>query len=207
MTDDDPFPEQVIRPTGLPGVDLLPGSMAATRFNVPVPHESPAETQRRLRGFLAEVRDRYDLVLIDCPPNLHLCSWAALVASDFLVVPLQPEDYGSQGISAVLDSAALVMDGPNPTLQLLGFLLTMHNARTLIHRMYETKLREQYGASVFAATVPYAVDIKEAVTRRQPIAQYKPKGASARAMKAVADELLARLASPAEAARTKEVVG
>jgi chromosome partitioning protein len=102
---DDPFPEQIIRPSGLPGVDLLPGSMAATRYNVPVPHESPDESQRCLRGFLTDVRDRYDLVLIDCPPNLHLCSWASLVASDFLVVPLQPEDYGSQGISSVLDSA------------------------------------------------------------------------------------------------------
>ena len=93
------LPEQVIQPTGIPGIDILPGSQQATDYNVPRPHEAPWEMQDCLREILSEVRDRYDLVLIDCPPNLHLCSWAALVASDHLIVPLQPEDYGRRGLS------------------------------------------------------------------------------------------------------------
>src|SRR4051812_43944088 len=82
-----PFPDQVIRPTGIPGIDLVPGSKVATRYNVPEPESTPHEAQACLREFLAEVRDDYDLVLIDNAPNLHLCSWAALVASDSLIVP------------------------------------------------------------------------------------------------------------------------
>ena len=124
-----PFPDQVIRPTGIAGIDLVPGSRHATEFNVPLPHRRPPEAQSCLREFLAEVRDGYDLVLIDCPPNLHLCSWAALVASDYLVVPLQPEDYGAQGIIEVQESVQLVRSGPNPRLRLLGYLLTLMNAR------------------------------------------------------------------------------
>jgi chromosome partitioning protein len=190
----DPFPQQVIKPTGIAGIDLIPGSKRATDFNVPRPQDSSRASQACLRTFLAEVERNYDLVLIDCPPNLHLCSWAALVASDYLVVPLQPEDYGAQGLGPVQESVDLVANGPNPSLRLLGFLLTMHNARLAIHKLYEALLREQYGRAVFETRVPYAADFKEAIAQRKPIALYKPRGASAKAIKALADELLARLA-------------
>ena len=202
---DDPFPEQVIKPTGIPGIDLVPGSKRATDFNVPRPHRSAPEAQACLREFLSEVRDRYEMTLIDCPPNLHLCSWAALVASDHLIVPLQPEDYGAQGLGPVQESVDLVATGPNPRLHhLLGFLLTMHNPRLAIHKLYETLLREQYGPAVFETRVPYAADFKEAIAQRKPIAQYKPKGASAKAIKALAAELLVRLADARCIATTQE---
>jgi chromosome partitioning protein len=190
----EPFPQQVVRPSGIPGIDLVPGSKQATDYNVPRPHEAVTQAQVCLRTFLAEVHCGYDLVLIDCPPNLHLCSWAALVASDHLIVPLQPEDYGAQGLGPVQESVALVAHGPNPRLNLLGFLLTMYNGRLAIHKLYETLLREQYGRAVFETRVPYAADFKEAIAQRKPIAQYKPKGASAKAICQLADELLARLA-------------
>src|SRR4051794_39236696 len=191
---DEPFPEQVIRPTGVAGIDLLPGSRVATDYNVPRPHEAPTDVQACLRSFLAEVRGRYDLVLIDCPPNLHLCSWAALVASSHMLVPLQCEDYGAQGLGPVQESMDLVTAGPNPGLALLGFLITMYNSRLAIHKLYDTLLREQYGAAVLATRVPYAADYKEAIAQRLPIANYKPRGASAKAIKALADELLSRVA-------------
>ena len=166
----EPFPEQVIRPTGIPGIDLVPGSKPATDYNVPRPYEAPAETQACLRTFLADVRGRYDLVLIDCPPNLHLCSWAALVASDHLIVPLQPEDYGAQGLGPVQESVDLVAHGPNRRINLLGFLLTMYNARLAIHKLYETLLREQYGRAVFDTASPTPPTSR----RRSPSASRSP---------------------------------
>jgi chromosome partitioning protein len=190
----EPFPEQVIRPSGFSGIDLVPGSRVATEHNVPRPQTAPVSEQTCLRSFLAEVADRYDLVLIDCPPNLHLCSWAALVASTHLVVPLQAEDYGAQGLGPVQEALDLVVAGPNPKLALLGFLITMFNARLAIHKLYDGLLREQYGPAVFRTCIPYAADYKEAIAQRKPIAQYKPRGASAKAIKALADELLGRLA-------------
>src|SRR3954451_8449930 len=77
----DALVASVIRPAGVPGVDLLPGSRHATDFNLPSPHAADWSTQTALRDFLGEVAG-YDVILIDCPPNLHLCSWAALVASE-----------------------------------------------------------------------------------------------------------------------------
>ena len=160
-----------------------------------MPHEVDWPAQVSLREFLSGVRDRYDLVLIDVPPNLHLCCWAALVASDALVVPLQPEDFGAQGIVDVRESVERVQAGPNPGLRLLGYIVTMHSPRRAVHQVYVARLREIYGDAVFAAMVPEAVDFVEAIAQRKPIAAYKPKGAAAKAIRALADELLARLAA------------
>jgi chromosome partitioning protein len=188
------LPAQAIRTTGVAGVDLVAGSRKAASFNVPDPHRADWPLQVALRDFLADVAGAYDLVLIDVPPNLHLCSWAALVASDALVVPLQPEDFGAQGIADVRESIDLVTSGPNPGLRLLGFLVTMVNARLAVHKGYEKILRETYGDSVFATTVPVSADFKEAIMQHRPVALYKPRGAAAKTIRALAEEIESRLA-------------
>ena len=157
-----------------------------------------------LRDFLGDVSDRYDMVLIDCPPNLHLASWTSLVASDALIVPLQPEDFGAQGIADVQDSIDRVVAGPNPELKLLGFLVTMSNPRLSVHKGFEQLLRSHYGTAVFTTTVPISADYKEAIVQRKPVAQYKPRGAAAKVMKALAEEIALRLAAPATANTTEE---
>jgi chromosome partitioning protein len=189
-----PYPEAVIRPTSIGGLDLLPGSRASTRFNVPNPEQAEPGQQECLRDFLRDVQADYDLVLIDCPPNLHLCSWAALVASDHLIVPLQPEDYGAQGIIDVRESVELVRATINPHLKLLGYLLTMV-AKETIHRAFEGALRVGLTDQVFTATVPRLAAYKEAIASRLPIEQHKPRHAAAEAIRAVARELIVRLSA------------
>lgn len=197
---DLPFPDQVIRETPVANVSLVPGSRHATEFNVPMPHRLGRDEQGCLREFLQEVRDGYDLVLIDCPPNLHLCSWASLAASDCLVVPLKPEDYGAQGIIEVNESVQLVRSSINPGLRMLGYLLTLMSIRKSVHQMYEEGLRSQFGELVFETRVAEAVEYVEALNRRLPVAQYKPKGAASKTMKALAEELECRLMRPASTA-------
>lgn len=191
--------EQVIRGTHVPGVDLLCGGRAAGSFNVPDPHLVDWPLQTALRDFLADVVDHYDLVMIDCPPNLHLASWTSLVASDALLVPLQPEDFGAQGIADVQESIDRVVAGPNPDLKLLGFLVTMSNPRLSVHKGFEQLLRTHYGDDVFTTTVPISTDYKEAIVQRTPVAQYKPRGAATKVMKALGEEIFARLAAAADA--------
>ena len=190
---DDPLPSQVIRAVR-PRIDLLAGSRRARKYNLPEPQAADPEVQGCLRAFLGEVRDEYDAILIDCPPNLELCSWAALLAADNLVIPLNPEDFGAQGIAEVLDAVDLVLAGPNPRLHLAGYLVTRMNARASVHKLYESRLRESYGSDVFATVIPNSVDYLESNLKRQPVSEYKPKGAAAKAMKALADELDSRLA-------------
>jgi chromosome partitioning protein len=186
---------RAVRGSGLAGVDLVPGSRLAASANIPDPHLADWPAQVALREFLGEVSDGYDLVLIDCPPNLHLCSWAALVAADALVVPVMPEDFGAQGLADVQESVARVVAGPNPGLALAGYLITMISARRTVHQIYEERLRVTYGDDVFATRVPESVDFVEAIAQRKPVAQYKPRGVAAKAIKALAEELDARVAA------------
>jgi chromosome partitioning protein len=185
-------PEAVIRPTGIEGVAIVPGSIRLTQFNQ-MSTERWTESEYGIREFLAEVRGEYDLILIDNPPNLHLCGWAALTASDGLVVPLQAEDYGAQGIVAVMEAVAAVRGRTNAALRLLGLLLTMYDKRLGIHVAYERHLREIYGPDVFEATFPLAKDFKEAVASRLPVSAYKPRSTAAKAILAVGEELVRRI--------------
>jgi chromosome partitioning protein len=188
----DPAPETLIRPTGVPGVSIVPASIALTDWNLP-PRWDWGSAQFGLGALLREASDGFDVALIDCPPNLHLCSCAALIASDWIVVPLQAEDFGSQGLAPVLECVESVQARSNPGLALAGFLLTMFDRRLAVHTTYEALLREAYGPEVFTACVPRAKDFVEAVACRRPVALHKPRSAAAKAIAAVADEILARV--------------
>jgi chromosome partitioning protein len=188
----DPAPEALVMPTAFERIAIVPGSIALTEWNI-TPRDRWAGSQDGLGRFLAGVAGDYDVTLIDCPPNLHLCSWAALAASDFIVVPLQAEDFGSQGLAPVEESIEAVRARVNPKLRVAGYLLTMFDKRLGLHLTYEALLRELYGDSVFAAKVPRAKDYPEAVAARAPLALWKPKVAPAKALQAVADEMLTRV--------------
>lgn len=192
-------PEALVHPTDVAGLDLLPGSRHLTGANMRPP-EQWADLETGLRDAVAELGG-YDVALIDCPPNIHMLSWSALVAATHVVVPLQPEDFGSQGLAPVQEAIAAVQGGPNPSLALAGYLLTMVDKRLGIHLTYEGMLRDLYRHSVFQAVMPRAKDFVEAVACRKPIAAYKPKGAAGKAAAAVAEELVARISFEAEARR------
>jgi chromosome partitioning protein len=185
-----PNPLGLILPTPIPGVSILPGSDKMESFNLPDPSGHPSQTA--IRDFLMEVRDAFDICLIDCPPNLQLCSWSAMAAADGLVIPVQAEDFGGQGLKKINRAVGMVRSQVNPNLRLYGYLITMFNKSLGIHAAYAEKLRSVYGESVFEAVMPQATDFKVAVTSGTPISHLKPKSAAAKAMAAVADELLVR---------------
>lgn len=193
----DPVPDDIIHRTPFDKLFIAPASNDLTDHNTPRPED--ADSQEALRDFLSEVRSDFDLVLIDCPPNLQLCSWAALLASDFVVVPVIPEDFSSQGLIYVQQAIDAAMTNRNPRLRLLGYMLTMYNRQLGIHKAYEKLLREQYGDLVLDTAVPLATAFKESVTRRHPVGLDKPRSVAAEAVKALGEEL--RLRAPVFAGR------
>ncbi len=187
----DPDPSELIRPTAFERISIVAGSNDLDDYNLPRPQET-GEIQLTLRQFLREARSLYDIALIDCPPNLSLCSWTALLAANSVVVPVQAEDYGAQGIVYIQRAFDAALAHHNPQLRLAGYLVTMFNKSLGIHTAYNHQLRSLYGGQVFDATIPLAKDFKEAVAARRPVGFYKPNSAAAKAVKAVADELIVR---------------
>jgi len=148
--------------------------------------------QFALRDALAEVAGGFDLALIDCPPNVQLCSWAALVAADGVVVPLQAEDYGAQGLVAIRRSLARVRAEANPELQLIGYLIAMFNKSLGVHISYEADLRQVYGSDVFDTVIPRNIRIGEAPSYGRPVIHHDPHCAGADAYFELAKEVAAR---------------
>jgi len=165
-----------VRATPFPNLSILAGSEAAECFNVPNPW-STGLRQYVLRDAIAEAGDGFDLVLIDCPLHIQLWAWSALVAAQGVLVPLQAEDYGAQGLKAIRRSIARVRTEANAHLALVGYLVTMFNKALSVHITYDAYLRELYGEDVFATVVPLAKDFKEAITFRKPVIEHKPRSA------------------------------
>ena len=187
----DPDPDNVLLPTPCEGITLLPGANSLDDFNMPKPTEA-GPLQTALRSFLDEVKGRFDVTLIDCPPNLHLCSWNALLAADFVIVPVQAEDFGAQGITHIQRAIDLALAKYNPNLRMLGYLVTLRQ-RLALHEAYEMQLRNLYGPQVFEASFPLKKDFKEAIAERLPIHFIRPKSGAAKDVNTIASEILRRI--------------
>ncbi|MDQ2623323.1 MAG: ParA family protein [Actinomycetota bacterium] len=196
----DPDPDKILVPTPCAGITILPGANALDDFNTPRPTEA-GPLQTALKSFLKEVEGRFDVILIDCPPNLHLCSWNALLAADFVMVPIQPEDFGAQGIVYVQRAIDLALQKYNPNLRMLGYLVTLRQ-KLALHEAYEQQLRLLYGAQVFEARLTQKKDFKEAISERVPIHFLRPRCAAAKEIHAIAEEIMLRV--PAARSRPPE---
>ena len=150
------------------------------------------ERERRMREALSRVRERYDYVLIDCPPSLGLITVNMLAAADALLIPLQCEYYALEGLSQLLNTVHLVQRSINETLGIDGVLLTMYDARLNLSRQVAADAREYFGAKVFESIVPRNIRLAEAPSFGKPIILYDVASIGAQAYMNVAKELLAR---------------
>ena len=182
----------LVRAGGRDNLSLVAGHERMSLANVPAPWDS-GPIQFGLRDMLSDVADDYDLCLLDCPPHIQLCAWAALLAADGVIVPAQLEDFGVQGVAAILDTIDHAEEMGNPDLRLLGILPTMFDKRLSIHQSYRADATEAFGADLFTEVVPASTDFKTAVTLRKGVSEHKPRGEASKALGRVADEVLTRL--------------
>ncbi|MEM7409917.1 MAG: ParA family protein [Myxococcota bacterium] len=157
---------------------------------------SAISRERRLERALAEVRDAYEIVLIDCPPSLGLLTLNALTAADGVIIPLQCEYYALEGLAGLLETVELVRRELNPGLQLEGVLLTMSDPRNNLSRQVESEVRGHFGEQVFQTTIPRNVRLSEAPSHGKPILLYDVHSKGSRAYLDLASELLGRIPQP-----------
>ena len=169
-------------------LDVLPATPDLAGAEVELVNEDERELAMR-RG-LERVRDRYDYILIDCPPSLGLITLNMLAAADALLIPLQCEYYALEGLSQLLNTVHRIQQGVNPSLGIDGVVLTMFDARLNLSRQVATDAREYFGAKVFQSVIPRNVRLAEAPSFGKPIILYDLASVGAQAYMGVARELI-----------------
>lgn len=171
-------------------LDVLPATPDLAGAEVELVDEEDRELA--MRRALALIRDRYDYILIDCPPSLGLITVNMLAAADALLIPLQCEYYALEGLSQLLNTVHLVQQGVNPTLGIDGVLLTMYDARLNLSRQVAADAREYFGSKVFQSVIPRNIRLAEAPSFGKPIILYDVASVGAQAYMGVARELIDR---------------
>lgn len=145
-----------------------------------------------LKNALAEVRERYDYIFIDCPPSLSLLTLNALSAADSVLIPIQCEYYALEGVGQLVNTIKLMRKKLNPQLEVEGILLTMYDARTNLCAQVVQEVRTHFKDEAFATMIPRNVRLSEAPSYGLPIHLYDARCSGAQAYRDLAGELIQR---------------
>ncbi|MFP5283701.1 MAG: ParA family protein [Actinomycetes bacterium] len=182
--------EDVIAPTNIPDLDILPSNIDLSAAEVQLVSEVARE--QTLLRVLEKVRDRYDVILIDCAPSLGLLTVNALTAADKVLMPLECEFFALRGIALLTDTITKVQDRLNPGLQVLGILGTMYDPRTLHSREVLERVVQAFGDTVFHTVIRRTVKFPETTVAGEPITTYASSSPGAEAYRNLAREVLVR---------------
>lgn len=150
------------------------------------------DRERVLASLLADIRDDYDYIIIDCSPSLGLITVNALTAADSVIIPVQAEYFALEGISKLMNTIRIIKSRLNPSLQIEGFLLTMYDARLrLANQIYE-ELKSYFGDMVFNTVIPRNIRLSEAPSHGLPALLYDPESRGATSHIMLAKEIIAK---------------
>jgi chromosome partitioning protein len=182
--------EEVVRPTSVPGMDLLPSNIDLSAAEVQLVSEVGREQAlgRALRPLIAP----YDFILIDCQPSLGLLTINALACADGVLIPLECEFFSLRGVALLMDTINKVRERLNPKLTITGILATMYDPRTVHAREVMARVVEAFGDTVFDAVISRTVRFPETSVAGEPITRWAPNSAGAKAYRALAREVIAR---------------
>ena len=153
---------------------------------------SKTKREKVMRNMLAQIKDAYDYILIDCSPSLGLITVNALTAADSVIIPVQAEYFALEGISKLLNTIRIIKSKLNPHLEIEGFLLTMYDARLrLANQIYE-ELKTHFGDMVFDTVIPRNTRLSEAPSHGLPALLYDATSRGATSHLQLAKELIAR---------------
>ncbi|HEU4812582.1 MAG TPA: ParA family protein [Nocardioides sp.] len=182
--------EDVIVPSGVPGMDLLPSNIDLSAAEVQLVHEVARE--QTLQRVLAPALANYDVILIDCQPSLGLLTVNALTASDGVIVPLECEYFALRGVALLKTTIDKVRERLNPKLEIDGVLGTMFDGRTLHSREVMDRLVHAWGDKVFHTVIRRTVKFSDSTVAGEPITTYASSSSGADHYRQLAKEVLAR---------------
>ncbi|OLT15979.1 chromosome partitioning protein [Serinicoccus sp. CUA-874] len=184
----------VIQPTSVPGIDILPANIDLSAAEVQLVGEVARE--QVLARTLRPVMDDYDVVFIDCQPSLGLLTVNALTASHGVIIPLETEFFAMRGVALLIETIEKITDRLNPRLEIDGILATMYDGRTLHSREVVRSVVDHFGDTVFHTVISRTVKFPDATLAAEPITTYASTHSGAEAYRQLARELVARGGAP-----------
>jgi chromosome partitioning protein len=182
--------DEVVRPTSVPGMDLLPSNIDLSAAEIQLVTEVGRE--QTLGRSLTPLLPHYDFVLVDCQPSLGLLTVNALTASHGVIIPLECEFFSLRGVALLIDTIDKVQQRLNPNLRLAGILATMYDGRTLHGREVFSRVLEAFGDKVFDTVINRTVRFPETTVAGEPITTWAPTSNGAIAYRELAMEVLSR---------------
>jgi chromosome partitioning protein len=184
----DAHAKDAIVPTEFEGLYLISSDKNLVGANLEL--VDVRNREYRLRERIAEIRDEYRYVIIDCPPALDLLTLNALIAADAVLVPIQCEFFALEGISELMDTIDRIKESFHHPLSVEGILLTMFDDRTNLTRQVAADLKEFFHDQVFRTVIPRSIRLAEAPSFGKPILSYDPRSKGAEAYIQLAKEIL-----------------
>ena len=176
--------------TEINNLDILPANVDLAGADVDIVYKRNREQILKLA--LANVRDKYDYIFIDCPPSLGLLTINAWVAADSIIIPLQSEYFAMEGISQLMNTYRLVQQRLNSRLQIEGVVITMYDGRALISKQVAAEIKKFFKSKLYDIIIPRNVRLAEAPSHGVPVMLHDPKCVGARAYKALTEEFLSK---------------
>ena len=194
MVEKDLNVEQVIVPTGVKNLDVIPANIDLSAAEVRLVNEVARE--QILARILRPILGNYDVIIIDCQPSLGLLTVNALTAAHGVLIPLNCEFFALRGVALLIETIEKVRDRLNPAIKLDGILATMYDPRTLHAREVVERLYEAFGDQVFDTIVNRTVKFPDATIAALPINEFAPTSDAAEYYRTVARELVSRGSAP-----------
>jgi chromosome partitioning protein len=191
LTDSSIDFERVIKNSPVSDLDILPSRISLAKFESKVIGEFDAPF--KLKDRLESLSKRYDYILIDTPPTLGLITVNALVASDYLIIPIQPSYFALEGTDDLLETIDKVKARPNPNLQVLGVVITLHDKRTTLARDIYEQIKQVFGDRVFTTVISKSVRLEESPAYKETIFTFAPSSSGANEYSSLCQEVIRRV--------------
>lgn len=182
------LPEDVVKNTQLASLDLLPSSPDLAGATIELVGANNREF--RLHDVVARLRDRYDFVIVDCPPSLGLLTLNSIVAADHVMIPVQCEYYAMEGLGQLLSTVEMVRDNLGKDINVLGAVCTMYDKRNRLSRAVLKEVRRNFPGHVFDAVIPRNIALAEAPGYGKTIHEFDPASSGAQAYRYLAQEVI-----------------
>ena len=186
--------EQTIRKTALENLDAVGASIDLAGFSIELAEKVPDEKQRVffLKEALDPLREKYDYILIDCPPSLGLLTMNGLVAADGILIPMQCEYFALEGLSLLVKSKIRIQKSYNPNLKIEGIFFTMYDSRMNLTHQVVNEVKKIFPKELYNTIIPRNVRLSEAPSHGKPICLYDPSCTGAKKYKELAQEIISR---------------